>query len=110
MFIDNILTPIVHTNEFQKAKRWHRGFTFHINNSIIRRSKKVNDFIQLNGLQNAPYTASSPDLSSSDFILLGCIKKKYKEIEFSSLNEFKQSIIDKFSRSRYAFFIKLFYA
>ena len=108
-FIDNILTPIINSEQFQKAKRWHRSFTLHIDNSRVHRSNEVKNFMQQNHLKNAPQPPYSPDLAPSDFYLFGYLKQKLKEIEFSSVDELKQWIIDEFSRIEYTKLLEVFF-
>ena len=67
-----------------------------MDNSRVHRSREVNDFMEQNGLHNAPQPPYSPDLAQSDFYLFGYLKTKLKEIEFSSVEELKQWIIDEF--------------
>ena len=76
---------------------------------MVRRSKEVNDFIQQNALRNPSHVPYLPDLASSDFILVGYIKQKLKEIEFKSLDVLKQWTIDEFSRLDFDFLLKVFH-
>ena len=109
MFIDNILTPIANSEQFEKAKRWHRTFTLHMDNSRVHRSKKVKTFMQDKSLHNAPQPPYSPDLAPSDFYLFGYLKYKLKERQFSSVEELKQWIIDEFSQIEYGTLEKVFH-
>lgn len=99
-FIEQILQPILQSEEFTKAKNQKQKFILHMDNSRVHRSKAVQSFLKNSGLHTAPHPPYSPDLAPSDFYLFGILKHKLIGMEFASVDELIQWIVLNFMPSR----------
>lgn len=109
-FIEQILQPILQSEDFAKAKNQKQKFILHMDNSRVHRSKAVQSFLKNSGLHAAPHPPYSPDLAPSDFYLFGILKQKLLGLEFVSVDELIQWIIAEFYAIPHDELVKVFEA
>lgn len=107
-FIDDALTRILNSHQYQEAKNQKQSFILHMDNSKVHRSKKVNSFLAATGLKIAAHPPYSPDMAPSDFNLFGKLKRKIAGMEFASEEELLSEIITQFDAIEKAELEKVF--
>lgn len=96
-YIDNILNPLAD----QKVTIWPSSRTkrmwLHLDNCRVFNSKMSFQKYDEYGFKRPPQPAYSPDVAPSDFFLFGFAKNSLKGQKFTSLEDFKEKLIEIFN-------------
>jgi hypothetical protein len=80
---DNILAALTQLQPEDDGRK----LDVHAENARVRTAQKCRKFYEENGLRLAPHPSYSPDLTPSDFFLLGYVKECLKGMVFPSYEE-----------------------
>ncbi|KAI5490547.1 Mariner transposase [Trichomonas vaginalis G3] len=96
--IDNVLTQIINSDEFEKSKQQKQKFAIHFDNSRVHKSHKVMNYLVENNVKVVPNPIYSPDIAPSDFYLFGTLKKRAEGREFASPDDLENFVREQFEQ------------